>query len=257
MAINPNGMLGRLMQRVSLTRWNRAARNAPNAELATLRANRQHARQLLVPLQELSYIAENRLALPRIGTNTFQRPAGTDWSWRPMAWRAGIAKRGLAPALNKDKIGDEIAIFHDCQQQELSLTQYRNLRGDDLAAYGLALEVYHFDGSFLSLVLDLPTAACEGLKKRHVLQLAAVIEREVPINIYARLNVKNGPNTEQILLTLPADETYTMAEFDLAYTQLNEARTEKIWIDLLFENPNMNKITIRDLNICRYPRAEI
>ncbi|PRY75258.1 hypothetical protein CLV80_11368 [Yoonia maritima] len=257
MAINPTGVLGRLMQRLSLARWTAAARNAPNAELSTLRALRQNARQLLIPLQELSYIAEDRLALPRIGTNTFTRPAGTDWSWRPMAWRAGLWKRGLAPALNREKIGSEVGIFHDCNQPEISLTQYRNLRADDLAAYGLMLEVYHFGGSFLSLVVDLPTAASTGLKKRHVIQLSAVIERETPINIYARLNVKNGPNTEQILLTLPSDQRETMAEFDLAYTQLNEARTEKIWIDLLFENPNMNKVTIRDLNICRYPRAEI
>ncbi|KJZ19128.1 DUF6478 family protein [Loktanella sp. S4079] len=257
MAINPNGALGRLLQRASFKRWSKAARMAPNAELSTLRAQRQHARQLIVPLQELSYVAENRLALPRIGTNTFQRPAGTDWSWRPMAWRTSVAKRGLAPAFNRDKIGEEVTVFHDCKAPEVSLTQHRNLHADDLAAYGMTMEVYHFDGSFLSLVLDLPVAACTGLKKRHILQLAAVIDREAPMNIYARLNVKNGPNTEQILLSLPSDDRETLAEFDLAYTQLNEARAEKIWIDILFENPNMNKITIRDLNICRYPRAEI
>ena len=257
MAMNPNSYLGRLIQRASIARWTKAARTAQSTELTTLRALRQNARLLLMPLQELTQIAESRLARPRIGSTTFARPVGTDWSWRPMAWRAALPKRGLSPALNKDRLGDEIAIFHDCKQPEITLIQQRNRGADDLAAYGVGLEVYHFDGSFLSLVIDLPADACVGLKRRHVLQVSAAIDRDVPINIYARLNIKNGPNTEQQLLTLPADQSETSAEFDLAYTQLNEARTEKIWIDLLFENPSMNKITIRDINICRYPRAEI
>ena len=84
-----------------------------------------------------------------------------------------------------------------------------------------------------------------------------MITREKPINIYARLNVKNGPNVEQILLTLPHEKTQTAVEFDLAYSQLNEKRAERMWVDLMFENPAMNQITIRDLTISRYPRAEI
>lgn len=245
------------MQRLSLARWKRAARIAPQADLETLRALRQHVRQLTIPLQELSHIAEIRLGLPRVGSTVFFRPAGTDWSWRPMAWRAALARRGVAPALNRDKMGEEVRIFHDCQTQEISLTQYRNLRADDLAAYGIDLEIYHFDGSFLSLVIDLPPSACAGLRKRHVLQLSAVIEREMPINIYARLNLQHGPNTEQVMLALPSESPETTVAFDLAYTQLNEKRAEKIWIDLLFEDPSMNKVRLRDLNICRYPRAEI
>ena len=69
--------------------------------------------------------------------------------------------------------------------------------------------------------------------------------------------MKNGPNTEQILLTLPDDTPQTMVEFDLAYTQLNEKKAERMWVDLKFENPQMNEIKIRDLNFSRYPRADI
>jgi len=95
------------------------------------------------------------------------------------------------------------------------------------------------------------------LRKKHLIRLAAVIERERPSKIYARLNVKNGPNTEQILLTLPDDNPETMVEFDLAYSQLNEQRAERMWVDLMIESPAMNKITFRDLNFSRYQRAEI
>jgi hypothetical protein len=251
MASSLQGLIGRFLQRRMLLRWQAAAQAAPDAELGALRAQRRQARELQKPLQDVLHSADARLALPRIGSTTFAKPAGTDWSWRPKAWRAGLAQRGVAPAFNKSKLGDQVTIFHDCPRSEISLTQTRNLREADFAPFGLQLEVFHFTGSFLSLVLEIPPASCEGLKKRHLIRLAAVIEREQPINIYARLNVKNGPNTEQVLLTLPADHPDTMVEFDLAYSQINEKRAERMWVDLMFENPQMNQITIRDLNVSR------
>ncbi len=252
-----SGLVDRLLHRRALTRWTAAARAAPDAELSILRAQRQRARQLRGPLQELTHIADSRLALPRIGSNAFARPAGTDWAWRPQAWRAALAKRGLAPARNKMSLGGEVTIFHDCAATEIALRQTRNQQDRDLAPFGLALEVFQFDGNFLSLVIDLPALACVGLQKRHLIRLAAVIDAERPINVLARLNVKHGPNTEQVLLTLPQQDDDVMVEFDLAYSQMNESRVARIWVDLMFENPQMNQISIRDLTFCRYPRAAL
>ncbi|MFT6074136.1 MAG: hypothetical protein ACJAZ1_001052 [Yoonia sp.] len=56
---------------------------------------------------------------------------------------------------------------------------------------------------------------------------------------------------------MPDDEAETMVEFDLAYSQLNEQRAERMWVVLMIESPVMNKITFRDLNFSRYSRAEI
>lgn len=183
MAANPGGIIGRLLHRRALARWTAAARSANDAELATLRAQRQQARQLRTPLQELTYVADTRLALPRIGSNTFARPAGTDWAWRPHLWRGAQPERGLAPARNKMKLGKDLSIFHDCDADELLLKQVRNTRDHDLAAFGVALEIFAFNGNFLSLVVDLPPGVCEGLKKRHLIQLSATIDREHPIKI--------------------------------------------------------------------------
>lgn len=257
MAQNPNSPVHRILHRRTLARWMAAARAAADADLSVLRAQRQQARQLRAPLQELNHIADNRLALPRIGSTTFARPAGTDWSWRPQAWRGALPKRGHAPAENKVMLGNELTLFHDCQTTEIALRQTRNLRDQDLAPFGVALEVFRFDGNYLSLVVDLPHAACEGLQKRHLIRLAAVIEAEVPVTVLARLNIKHGPNTDQNLQTLPLEQDDVFVEFDLAYGQMNEVRVERIWVDLMFQNPKMNQITVRDLNFSRYPRAEL
>lgn len=154
-------------------------------------------------------------------------------------------------------LGDEVTLFHDCRLSELTLRQLRNLREQDLAPYGLRMDVFKFDGSFLSLVVDLPTDATRGLKKTHLLGMNCIVEMEKPLEIFARLNIKNGPNTEQIVRELPLHEEDILVEFDLAYSNLNEKRVEKAWIDLIFEGPEMNQVVLRDLTFSRRPRAQL
>ncbi len=148
-------------------------------------------------------------------------------------------------------------MFHDCRISELTFRQIRNTREEDLAPYGLRMDVFRFDGSFLSLAIDLPPEAVAGLQRRHLMRLSMVIEMEQPLEIFARLNVKHGPNTEQIVRELPLNEVEVMVEFDLAYTNMNEKRVERAWIDLIFESPEMNQIVLRDLTVARRPRAEV
>jgi hypothetical protein len=69
--------------------------------------------------------------------------------------------------------------------------------------------------------------------------------------------VKHGPNTEQIVLELPLGAEEVMVEFDLTYTKINEKRIEKLWIDLIFEGPEMNQIILRDVTVSRRPRADM
>ena len=133
----------------------------------------------------------------------------------------------------------------------------RNNREQDLAPYGLRMDVFRFDGSFLSLVIDIPTSACDGLQRRHIVRLGMTMNVEKPIEVFARLNIKHGPNTEQLVLEIPSGSPEVNLEFDLGYSDLNEKRIERMWLDLIFEGPEMNQVTIRDLTLCRYPRTEI
>ena len=257
MPLSLPGPFDRFLQRRTIARWRKATQRVPETGLAALDRKNEVARRLHRHIGAFRLEAESRLALPRIGSTTFPQPPGTDWAWRPKPWRAAVIPIGIAPALPKMKMTNELVIFHDCKRGEVSLRQTRNQRATDLAPFGIDLQALHFDGNYLSLVIEIPPASCEGLKKRHLIRLAADITRERPTAIHARLNVKNGPNTEQVLLTLPDDQQETMVEFDLAYSGLNEKRAERMWIDLLIEDPAMNRITIRDLTLCRYPRAEI
>lgn len=251
------GFLNKLVHRRTLRRWRQMAMQATKAPLPQLRQQRNQARALRGQLDRLIHIAEGRLALPQIGSSFFPRPHGTDWSWRPELWRGPLPTPGLSSVPSKSKLGDEITLFHDCKISELTLRQLRNQREEDLAPFGLRLDVFNFDGSFLSLVVDLPPEACQGLSRQQLLRIDSVIETEKPIEIFARLNIRHGPNTEQIVRELPLGTKDVTVEFDLAYSDLNEKRIERIWLDLIFEAPEMNQVILRDLTFARHRRANI
>ena len=81
-----------------------------------------------------------------------------------------------------------------------------------------------------------------------------------PINVYARLNIGHGPNTDELIQQFhsfePGLRSQQVIEFDLAYTQMNERRLEKIWLDLIFESPRMSAVELRELFLSRHLRAE-
>ncbi len=250
-------VLDRALQRRALKLWQEAADTAAAADLADLRHWRTRARSLRRQLDRIIHVADHRLALPVIGSNAIRKQPGTEWVWRPELWKGPIPTPGVAAVATRTQVCEGATIFHDCRQSELTLRQIRNTREADVAPYGLRLDVFRFDGSFLSLVIDLPDEGAQGLKLRHLVRIDAIIETEKPLEIFARLNVKHGPNTEQVVREMPLNGAETMVEFDLAYTKVNEKRIERLWIDLIFEGPEMNQITLRDLTVSRRPRAEL
>lgn len=226
-------------------------------DLEGLRTLRGQARALRRHLDRVLHVAEGRLALPAIGGANLRRPPGADWIWRPDAWTGPVPVPGHAAVETRTEIAPGTTVFHDCAASAITLRQVRNLRARDLAPFGIAVEVYDFDGSFLSLVLDLPEAGVTGLRLRHILRVEAIVEVEAPLEIFARLNVKHGPNVEQIVREFPKGADAAAVEFDLAYSKINEKRVEKAWIDLIFEGPRMNRVTLRDLTLIRRPRADL
>lgn len=239
--------------RRALNRWALKARDAGTAKLSLLRQQLRHAQQLRRHLDRLIHIADTRLARPA----GLAHPPSADWAWRPDLWRGRLAEPGLVSPDSKAMLGSEVTIFHDGAQPEFTVRQTRNLHAEDLAPYGLRIDVFHFDGTFLSAVLDLPREATLGLGRTHILRLSTHIELERPMQAFARLNIRHGPNVEKLVRALDPGRQTVDVEFDLAYSGLNEKRVETAWIDLIFEEPEMTLITLRDLTFSRRKRAQL
>ncbi|MEI4471637.1 DUF6478 family protein [Frigidibacter sp. MR17.24] len=250
----PDSFLDRFALNRSQQYWTRRAEAVGDLAPEDLRALNDRAGALRRQLERVMHQATGRLALPAAGAPV-EAPLGTDWTWRPELWCGPVWPAGVAGVAPRGRLGAELTVFHDCPAHEISLRQLRNGRAEHGAAYGLQVEVLHFEGTFLSLALDLPEAAVQGLQLRHLMRLSVVAEAERPMEIYARLNVRHGPNTEQIVLGLPAQGGGTV-EFDLAYTKMNERRVDRAWLDLIFDGPACNAVAIRDLTLGRRPRSD-
>ena len=257
MALAFDRLIDRLLFRRALPRWRRLAESAQSADLIMLRSLRTPARQLRREIDRLLHVADSRLTLPMLGSNAISKPLMTDWAWRPEIWRGPIAPIGIAAVANRTMFGTGATVFHDCDRSELAIRQIRNTREADLAPFGFRMDVFGFEGGFLSLVLDLPEDVIRGLTLRHIIRMETTVETEKPLEMFARLNIKHGPNTEQLVRELPLGSSDVAAEFDLAYTKMNEKRIERAWVDLIFERPEMNQITLRDVTFTRRPRSEI
>ncbi|SES28474.1 hypothetical protein SAMN04490244_10963 [Tranquillimonas rosea] len=249
--------LAQRLERHSLRRWQRRAAEAEKADLVHLRALRNRASALRKQLNRVIHVADGRLALPRVGADAIEAPIGADWVCRPAMWRGAIPVPGRTAVEAKTPLGGQVTIFHDAGHPEVAVRHVRNRRADDLAPYGLRMEVFDFDGTFLSAVVDLPDEALAGLRRDSIVQLNVMAEAERPVGLTARLNVRHGPNTEQMVQPLGEGTGSFVAEFDLAYTGLDDRRIEGMWIDLILDRPWMNQITLRDVTVSRRPRAPL
>lgn len=257
MARNEGTLVDRLIHRRALRRWERVAQAAAALDPPSLRVLRGEARELRARLDEALHAAEGRIALPGGGTAEIELPLHYDWAWRPGLWRVPLAGPGQVSCASGTALGADVKVFHDCAAPEFVLRQIRNGGAADQAPFGLSLEVFALDGSFLSLVIDLPEAAARTLRLRHILGLALEATVERPAEVLVRLNIRHGPNLEQIVRNLPLGEGQALAEFDLAYSSVNEKRIEAVWIDLILGGAPMNRILIRDAVLSRRPRAEL
>jgi hypothetical protein len=139
----------------------------------------------------------------------------------------------------------------------LSLRQVRNVAADGVAPFGLRFDVFHFEGSFLSLVIDMPAEAVDDLTRRHILRLDMIVEAEAPLELFGRLNLRHGPNTEQLVREIPMTGGTLTVDFDLSEVSAGMGALESAWLDVIFEGPELNQVVLRDLTMSRRPRAEI
>lgn len=244
------GGLDEMAHRRALNRWSRIADAAPRLDPFSLRALRGQARILRSSLDKVIALADQGIVWdhPRLA------PDGpVDWAWRPGIWEEAQPSPTLVSPDTGAQLGYDLKLFHDCARSELTLRQQIIAPRPPM----VALDVYGFDGSFLSLVVDLPADRIAGLGRHHIIGVAMQARSEREIRVTARLNVQNGPNTEQMVAEMEQNGDTMALEFDLAYSDINDRRVESVWIDLIFDRPAMNRIEIDDLLVTRRVRAEI
>lgn len=184
-------------------------------------------------------------------------PTGAVWAQRPTAWHQATEDPIRIGPANGTRITPDLTLFHDCPKAEMILRQSL-APASAPAPFALILDTLHFEGSFLSLVTGLPDSEAAALSDRDVLRIELRLEASAPTKLYGRLNMEQGPNTAQMLSEFSAPESGTChAAFDLAYGDLRAQPVDHAWIDLIVERPAMLRLTLHDVLLSRYPRAEM
>ena len=257
MAVGGTGLMSRMLDARTTRGWDRAARRAADMDLADLARLRDHAAETKRHVDRTLLRAEERLALPMIGSAEVPRPAGADWSHRPATWREPAEPVGLVAPASGAGLGEGLTLFHDSAASEITVRQRRLTGSFDLAPFGLEIDVLGFGGSFLSLAVALPPEAAEGLRRSHIVAARMEIEVEHPVEIFARLNMRHGPNLEQMVREAPQEGGTALVEFYLGYSKVNDKRITDVWLDIIFDDPSYNRVCLRDLTLSRRPRAEM
>ena len=248
--------LARVWDRQAERRWRRAAREASKLDADALKTMISQARALRRRLDRVLNVAETRVS--QFDSDApIEVPLHSDWVYRPQPWSAPLSPGSAVVGDSGTRLGAETAVFHDCPLGEITVRQEPSSTPANGARYRLSIDVLGFEGRFLSVAVDLPCEAAAGLKKRHLVRADLTAEAERPLDLFARLNVVHGPNNEQLVHRIEVTEGTWTPEFDLSSSNLNEGRVERMWLDLIFDAPQMNRIVVHDLTLSRRPRAEL
>ncbi|MEM7491423.1 MAG: DUF6478 family protein [Pseudomonadota bacterium] len=193
-------------------------------------------------------------ASPEAPNRPIPQPPQCDWAWRPAPWVGALPPGRWDDVPDGLKLAEGVRLFHDCPLGEIVVSQ----TGSD--APGLVVAVGAFEGSFLSLAMDMPHAAATSLRRSHIVGIAAEVDMDGGAGLFARLNIRQGPNTDQMVGTMDRgarpDGPMAVA-FDLGFDDINPAKLSHAWIDVIFGEPRGMVARIADLTLTRRPRADI
>ena len=179
-------------------------------------------------------------------------PPGSLWGWRPEAWRTRLAAPA-APA-SGTSVAADMVLFHDGDSAALVLDQ---AAGQGPPPHGVGIAATGFRGSFLSLAITLPGAGHRAIARDQLLRCDVEIAGDAAAQIYARLNVQNGPDRVEAIRHVPTARGSLAVTFDLACMDFSPVRVERIWLDLIFNDLGTGRVLIGDLLLSRQRRAAL
>lgn len=178
-------------------------------------------------------------------------PLIADRRWRPESWHTAWSRPEWQGRAAPWQFDAETSLHHDCPTAAITARQTVNA-----GAPGVEIEVGAFEGSYLSLAVGLPALILGGLQERHLIGVRAEMSDILPLQVYARLNLRHGPNLAQVVQAMQVDGPNLLADFDLGGQGLNDRALREGWLDLMFDAPAHRRIRIADLTLHRRPRAQ-
>ena len=181
----------------------------------------------------------------------FPLPPKTQWGFTP-SLQNSVTEDGISgQILTGTSLGPNVTLHHDGDESAFSIQ-----RPDDYCV-GLQFEFGDFPNGFFSLAFDLPEDGVSALSRHDLLRFIVQTQTDEPFQAYVRLNMRHGPNTEQLVRMLDIGDGTTCVEFDLFYSEYEQKHASSAWIDLIFNDPAHKKVTLERVIILRRARASL
>lgn len=246
-------LLNQLRHLIAMRLWDGAAARVARMDKAERDWFRRKARQVRRAAGAVLAATDGHAA--QGDTLPVQSVSRVTWAHRPALWSCPVEPAWHAPVQSASALGTDATLYHDAENAEVMARQVTG--GPGRAPMGLVLESFAFDGSYLSLAVNLPDAAWQGLRKSELVRIDLDLRADAPADILVRLNVRHGPNTEQMVREIDQRHHRNSVEFDLYYTALEPDRVSGMWVDLILRNPRNTRVAFEDFTLARRPRAEV
>lgn len=267
------------IQRRFLRRWRRLADQVHSMPLFALRTLTERALLLQKHVNRFIAEAEARLYEPSHTAHLDADskgagrtvPYGADWQWRPVAWGALMRPAGMVfPQAGSHALSHDTKFHHDCPLAKISVEQVRNRAALSRAPFALEIDVLHYRGSWLALIIDVPRDAMQGLRLDHLIKLDVLFELERPSHLYAGLHIHSGPDLVDLPQEIRTQEAssagasftggtaaWGSCSFDIAYSEINPHLATKAHLNIHLSDPQMNRLILHDVILTRQMRGDI
>ena len=222
-----------------------------------IRRARTDARSLRRDANELFRRTDDALRAPAPGAALPGLAARTEWAARNAALAGALFPAGYCPLEQATTLTPDFSVYHDGRHADLALRQVRTVSADGLSPFEIVCDCLAFDGTYLSFALALPEDAVAAISPHDLLRVHLTIEAERPVTAYGRLNIRHGPNTEEIVRDIDLRRPDSTLEYDLFYADMEADQISAVWVDLIFERPAMNRFALKEAVLSRRRRADV
>lgn len=179
----------------------------------------------------------------------FDLPPKTQWGYTPRLWSSS-AHEISGNILTGTELAENVTLHHDGTGSNFTIKP-------PLENVGLDFEFDNFNGSFISIAFGFPETAAKSIGRHDLLRISMNSNADESFQAYARLNLRHGPNNEQIIRMIDIGDGESFAEFDIFYTEFEPSRASDAWIDLIVNEPGGRKFSLTDVVIIRRVRASL
>ncbi len=179
----------------------------------------------------------------------FDLPPKTQWGYTPALWQHNFDSETVGNILTGTEIAPRVTLHHDAESVDMRIAPVEN-------SAALSFDIREFSGGFLSLAFGFPESDAKAIQRHDLIRIAIQSEAAEQFKAYARLNLKHGPNNEQIVRMIDIGQD-GFAEFDIFYTEFEPTRASDAWIDLIINEPQGKSFTLKQVVILRRVRATL